>query len=83
MSFEKEELTDTDRYNEYLMTNFRTVWGIDLRYLKSTYPAQWDGLAEKLEGYEMRGLMETEGDRIRMTERGWLLSDGIFSELFV
>ena len=83
LSFEKEELTDADRYNEYLMTNFRTVWGIDLRYLKSTYPAHWDGLAEKLEGYEMRGLMETEGDRIRMTERGWLLSDGIFSELFV
>ncbi|MDE7373838.1 MAG: radical SAM family heme chaperone HemW [Odoribacter sp.] len=81
--FEKEELTNLDRYNEYLMTNFRTVWGIDLPYLKSAYPAQWDGLSEKLEGYVARGLMKTDGGRIRMTERGWLLSDGIFSELFV
>ncbi|MDE6451387.1 MAG: coproporphyrinogen III oxidase family protein, partial [Odoribacter sp.] len=81
--FEKEKLMSFDQYNEYLMTNFRTMWGIDLHYLKNTYPGPWDELAEKLENYEARGLMETDGGKTRMTERGWLVSDGIFSELFV
>ncbi|MDE5610756.1 MAG: radical SAM family heme chaperone HemW [Odoribacter sp.] len=83
LNFEKEELTDSNRYNECLMTNLRTMWGIDLHYLKNTFSAYWDGLTERLEAYEARELMKTEGGRIRMTERGWLLSDGIFSELFV
>lgn len=83
LNFEKEELTDADKFNEYLMTNFRTMWGIDWYVLKSTYPGRWSGLAEKIEGYEARGWMETVGGKTRMTERGWLVSDGIFSELFV
>lgn len=83
LNFEKEELTDADKFNEYLMTNFRTMWGIDWHVLKSTYPGRWSGLVEKIEGYEARGWMETVGGKTRMTERGWLVSDGIFSELFV
>lgn len=83
LDFEREELSDMDRYNEYLMTNFRTMWGIDGSYLAGRFPAWWRGTEGKLEGLEARGLLCREGERMRLTERGWLVSDGIFSDLFV
>lgn len=83
LSFEKEELSNKDLFNEYLMTNFRTMWGIDPGYLEAVFPEWWKGVSGRLESYMDRGLMLWNGDRIRLSERGWLLSDGIFAELFV
>lgn len=83
LDYEKELLTRSDQFNEYLMTNFRTMWGINPHDLKNKYPDWWDQLEKKLIGYEQLGLMQISEDKIRLTERGWLLSDGIFSELFV
>lgn len=31
--FEKEILTEAERYNEYILTSLRTIWGIDINYL--------------------------------------------------
>lgn len=81
--FEKEELSNRDLFNEYLMTNFRTMWGVDPCFLATTFPVWWREIASKLEGYIKRNLMFWSGNRIRLSEQGWLLSDGIFSELFV
>lgn len=81
--FEKEILGSRDLFNEYLMTNFRTMWGIDTEFLAAAFPVWWKETSHKLERYMQRGLMCGNGGRIRLTERGWLLSDGIFSELFV
>lgn len=81
--FEKEILNHKDKYNEYLMTNFRTMWGIDSDYLLQTYPEWWNLAKKKIECYCEKGLMVGMSGKIRMTERGWLVSDGIFSELFM
>lgn len=83
LNIEKEILTDKDKYNEYLMTNFRTQWGIDLNYLMENYSLWWKSVQDKVRAYCDKGFMATENGRLRMTERGWLISDGIFSELFV
>lgn len=84
LSFQKEELNLEDRYNEYLMTNFRTQWGINPEKLVRMQPCWWRGTEEKIQNYIKRGVMELcqEGG-IRMTEKGWLLSDAILAELFV
>ena len=37
----------------------------------------------RLEYYETQGLAKSEGERWRLTERAWLVSDDIFSELFM
>lgn len=83
LSFEKEVLTPENKYNEYLMTNFRTMWGIETAYLREHYPFWWEKAENKMGKYRDLGLVTDEGGRIRMTERGWLVSDGIFRELFV
>ena len=83
LNFEKEVLSDRDKYNECLMTNLRTIWGIGAERLAREYPSWWAKTEGKLAGYEARGLARREGGRVRLTERGWLVSDGIFSDLFV
>ena len=36
--FEKEELTITQQYNEYILTSLRTIWGCDLQLFKRIPP---------------------------------------------
>lgn len=83
LSFEKEILTSEDQFNEYIMTNFRTMWGIEPDYLSRTFPEWWRSIQPKLDLYLEQGLLIPQEHRLRMTERGWLVSDGLFSELFV
>ena len=35
--FEREELDKRTRFNEYIMTSLRTMWGIDLDYVERTF----------------------------------------------
>ncbi len=81
--FEKEILTEKDKFNEYLMTNFRTQWGIEPSWLKGKYPDGWKRIAGKIDNYCKEGFMYRSGEKFCMTERGWLISDAIFSELFM
>lgn len=83
LNFERELLTDVDKFNEYIMTNFRTMWGIEPDYLSQAFPGWWQVIQPKLDLYFQQGLLMSQKHRIRMTERGWLVSDGLFSELFV
>ena len=66
------------------MTNLRTMWGIDVCLLEEKYPVWWKKTKKIMDGYLERGLMiPVEGGGLRLTEQGWLLSDRIFTELFV
>ena len=35
--FESEELDTKTRFNEYIMTSLRTMWGIDLEYVEKMF----------------------------------------------
>lgn len=83
LDFEREELTDTDKYNEYIMTSLRTRWGADLDILRHEFASHWEQQHPKVEEYLHRGLAVQKEDRLMLTEAGWLLSDTIFSDLFV
>ena len=83
MDVELELLSRKDRYNEYLMTNFRTMWGVDPLYLEVEFHDWWQGEQCRLEQYAERGLLESYNGRLRLSEKGWLLSDDIFSDLFI
>lgn len=80
--FEKEELTDVDKYNEYIMTRLRTKWGGDAGELERLSPRGWAAAQQALREYVREGFVVCEGRRIRLSEKGWLISDRIFSSLF-
>ncbi len=81
--FEREELTNENKINEYLFTSLRTEWGCDLNYLKEQFGYD---LASQNKSYlnqlTTRNLIEL-GDTITLTRAGKLLADRIASDLFV
>ena len=83
-SFEKEELTLEDRHNEYIMTSLRTMWGVDLEYVKTNFG---DKYAEKFKNqtknYILSGKMYQKGGKFVLTDNGMLFADGIAAELFI
>lgn len=82
---EKEKLTKNDRFNEYVMTSIRTMWGVDLVKVEQDFGYDYAQHTIKsshrfLENEELEIL---ENQTIRATTKGKLLADHIASELFV
>ncbi len=78
-----EELTKTDRFNEYIMTALRTQWGLDLEKIEADfgkeYAAQTRIHASKFIKQEK---LTQNQNKITLTPQGKLFADGIASELF-
>jgi len=82
--FEREELDKRTRFNEYIMTSLRTMWGIDLDYVERVFDKEgYDyivNLSGKLVDY---GLMKQENKTLVLTNQGKMISDNIISELML
>jgi len=78
--FEKEELTETQKINEYIMTSLRTVEGLDLNNVSG---AASDELLASSQSYIDNGLMIFKNNSLVLTREGKLLADGIASALFI
>lgn len=84
----EREVTDDDmRYNEYLMTRLRTMWGISLPHLRDTFgPRRLTHFLRHATPYIASGRLvrlHDPADTIRLTEEAFFVSDGIISSLFV
>jgi len=82
--FEVEELNIKTRFNEYIMTSLRTMWGIDLDYVEMMFDKEgYDyviNTAGKFMGY---GLMKHENKNLVLTNQGKMISDNIISEFMM
>ncbi|TRZ46309.1 radical SAM family heme chaperone HemW [Robertkochia solimangrovi] len=84
---ESEVLTVIDRYNEYIMTGLRTIWGVDLERIKKDYGVEYLEYLKKESSSQLENglleLQEIEGRSVlRTTSKGRFLADGIASSLF-
>jgi oxygen-independent coproporphyrinogen-3 oxidase len=82
--FESEDLTEIQKYNEYIMVSLRTMWGCDLNTIEKKFgdipAAHFSKLASRyLQSGEM---IETSGI-YSLTDQGKLFADGIASNLFL
>lgn len=81
---EIETLTTTDRYNEYVMTGLRTIWGVDEDEVRSRFgPMYKDYLVEQAQKYLDSGLLFWDHGKLLATKKGKFLVDGIASNLFM
>jgi putative oxygen-independent coproporphyrinogen III oxidase len=82
--FEIEELDLRTRFNEYILTSLRTMWGIDLAYVEAEFEKEgYDyitNLAAKFMGY---GLMKQEKNSLILTDQGIMIADNIISEFIM
>lgn len=80
---EIEELTATDRYNEYVMTGLRTIWGVSIARIASEFGSvYYDYLLQEAQQYLDSGKLELKNNILRTTREGKFFSDGIASDLF-
>ena len=80
---ERETLTGTDRYNEYLLLRLRTRAGIDLREMEALFGRErTDGLLRHFETDVDARHYERTPDRLRLTAEGLWFADGIAGDAF-
>ena len=79
-----EELSQTDRFNEYIMTSLRTMWGLDLQKIASDFGKLFETETRKqMKLFVEKGQLTLDGSIIKLTAEGKLFADGIAAELFV
>ncbi len=82
-NFEREALTDNDRFNEYVMTSLRTMWGIDTGYVKQHFEENKFALLEKnTSRFIEEELLSQHDNIITLTQKGKLVADRIICDLF-
>ena len=82
--FDKEELDRKTRFNEYIMTSLRTMWGINLDYVEDVFDKEGYDYIRNLSGkFIDYGLMRQEKQTLVLTNQGKMISDNIISELML
>ncbi len=80
---EVEILTITDRYNEYIMTGLRTIWGVSLDKIEKDFGSIYaDYLMTQVQKFLIDDLVFIDVNILKPTKKGKFLTDGIASELF-
>ena len=84
IAYEQELLTLTQRYNEYVMTGLRTMWGCDSGYILREFgTASFDWFLKCAARYIKAGSMLQVAGRYFLTEEGMLFADGITAVFFL
>ena len=81
---ESETLTTKDRYNEYIMTGLRTIWGVSLTRIANEFGTSYlEYLQNQMQKFLNDDLLFIENDILKPTFKGKFLTDGIASDLFL
>jgi len=81
---EKEILTKIQRFNEYIMTSLRTVWGTDLEKIEAIFGKEFhDHTLSEIKPSIVGKLALIENHKIILTNAGKLFADRIASDMFI
>lgn len=81
---ETETLTKKDRYNEYIMTGLRTIWGVSLERIEKEFGAKYlEYLNNQSQKIITDDLLFLKDGILKPTKKGKFLCDGIASDLFL
>ncbi len=81
---DEEILTTKDRYNEYLMTGLRTIWGVNILKIEREFGTEYaDYFRKKLnKKIETNQLHYITDEVVGVKPEAFFLIDGIISDLF-
>jgi len=80
---EIEILSIMDRYNEYIMTGLRTIWGVSLDRIETEFGSKYlDYLNKQVQKFLNDDLVYIVNNILKPTKKGKFLTDGIASDLF-
>lgn len=79
---EMEQLSQSEKYNETVLTGLRTMWGVDLTALTTLFGDKFYRYCmHNAQKYLDRNLLIIEENRLKLTRDGIFISDGIMSDL--
>ena len=80
---EKEILSPKQQYDEYVMLRLRTMWGIDLKYMKREMGNRFSSHCEqKAQPLIAQGRLSQNKEILYLNDDQMLFADGIAEELF-
>ena len=81
-NFEREELDEHTRYNEFVITRLRTMWGIRMDDVLQQFGVEKrDYLKQQAAAYIRQGLLNDSAGTLTLSRKGIFISDGIMSDL--
>jgi oxygen-independent coproporphyrinogen-3 oxidase len=79
---EEEILTENNKYNEYILTRIRTIWGVSADDIKTGFGVEKEAwFQQNIEKYIALGLVKQQSGIYTLTEKGWFVSDDIMANL--
>jgi len=84
-----EILSINNRFNEYIMTGLRTIWGVSFAKIECEFGSEFlQTLTENVNPFIKKGLLKIQTDAnsnkiLITTKKGKFLADGIASDLFI
>ena len=82
--FEMETLSNTQKYNEYIFTALRTIWGVELDYIVNHFGAEaLNYFKKQIIYWENKGKIKGKEETYTLTKEGKLYADAIASDLFI
>lgn len=80
--FEIEDIDQQTKYNEYIITGLRTMWGINLEELQARFGEElYTYFLKNAQKYLKLNHLKNEDNVITLTHAGIFISDGIMSDL--
>lgn len=78
-----EQLSEKDRFNEYILTGLRTMWGVDVTKLTEKFSKDLvEYFLKNIQKYIDEGKVFKEDNSYVLSETGKLYADAIASDLF-
>ena len=80
---EREIMTVTNRYNEYIMTGLRTIFGVSLEKVRTDFGEKYlEYIQKQAQNLLDDGLLSLTDNILKITPKGKFISDCISAELF-
>lgn len=80
---EIEELDINTKYNDFIITGLRTMWGIRTADIRERFGEEKQTyLEQQAATYLRQGLLIRENDTLTLSKKGIFISDGIMSDLY-
>lgn len=77
-----EHLTINEKYNEFILTGLRTMWGVDLAEMINMFGEEvYSYCIENAQQYINEDKLIIQDNTLKLTRKGIFISDGIMSDL--
>jgi len=81
---EEEKLSETDKYNEYIITRIRTKWGISVNEVEKLFgPERAKTLKQNIQKYIDSGKVIYQKENLKLSHDGLFVSDEIMANLII